>query len=175
MITITKKYWDFLDLMLGYSLIPKFTLPTRMVENSCSLIDNIFCTISPNYILSQAGIICSKISDHHPYVLSICPNNKEPQNNKGKYVKQRPNTGEAYGRLKQELVDNDVTNMMDNDPYCNPNYNYDILHNHLIKLKNEHLPYRMALPGKPPEALTAEIDCFSRSVLTSGPPIHLCW
>ena len=43
----------------------------------------------------------------------------------------------------KELVDNDVTNMMDNDPYCNPNYNYDILHNHLIKLKNKHLPYRM--------------------------------
>ena len=31
------------------------------------------------------------------------------------------------------------------------------------------------LPGKPPEALTAEIDCFSRSVLASGPPLHLCW
>ena len=26
------------------------------------------------------------------------------------------------------------------------------------------------LPGKPPEVLTAEIDCFSRSVLSSGPP-----
>ena len=129
--------------MLGYSLIPKITLPTRMAENSCSLIDNIFCTISPNYISSQAGIIYSKISDHHPYLLSICPNNKEPPNNKRKYVKQRLNTGEAYGRLKQELVDNDVTNMMDNDPYCDPNYNYDILHNHLIKLKNKHLPYRM--------------------------------
>ena len=44
------------------------------------------------------------------------------------------------------------------------------------------------LPGKPPEALTAEIDCFSRSVLAYGhtttpshpptpppTPIHLCW
>ena len=136
-------YGDFLDLMLDYSLIPKITLPTRMAENSCSLIDDIFCTISPNNISSQAGIIYSKISDHHPYFLSICPNSKEPPNNKRKYVKQRLNTREAYGRLKQELVDNDVTNMMDNDPYCNPNYNYDILHNHLIKLKNKHLPYRM--------------------------------
>ena len=46
------------------------------------------------------------------------------------------NTGEAYGRLKQKLVDSDVTNMMNNDPYCNPNYNHDILHNQLIKLQN---------------------------------------
>ena len=28
----------------------------------------------------------------------------------------------------------------------------------------------MALPGKPPEILPAEIGCFSRSVLASGPP-----
>ena len=89
-------YGDFLDLMLGCSLIPKITLPTRMAENSCSLIDNIFCTISPNYISSQAGIIYSKISDHHPYFLSICPNNKEPPNNKRKYVKQRLNRGSVW-------------------------------------------------------------------------------
>ena len=30
-----------------------------------------------------------------------------------------------------------------------------------------------SLPGKPPEALDAEIDCFPRSLLASGPPIHL--
>ena len=28
----------------------------------------------------------------------------------------------------------------------------------------------IALPGKSPESLTAEIDSFSRSVLASGPP-----
>ena len=33
-------YGDFLDLMLGYNLIPKSMLPTRMTEDSCSLIDN---------------------------------------------------------------------------------------------------------------------------------------
>ena len=31
-------------------------------------------------------------------------------------------------------------------------------------------PITYSLPGKPPEALTAEIYCFPRSVLTSWPP-----
>ena len=31
------------------------------------------------------------------------------------------------------------------------------------------------LPGKPPETQTAEIVCFPRSLLASGPHIHLCW
>ena len=69
-------YGNFLDLMLGHSLFPKITLPTRTAENSCSLIDNIFATLSPNYVSSQAGIIYSRISDPHPYFLSICPSNK---------------------------------------------------------------------------------------------------
>ena len=53
-------YGDFLDLMLGHSLFPKITLPTRTAENSCSLIDNIFATLSPNYVSSKAGIIYSR-------------------------------------------------------------------------------------------------------------------
>ena len=69
-------YGDFLDLMLGHSLFPKITLQTRTAENSCSLIDNIFATLSPYYVSSQAGIIYSRTSDHHPYFLSICPSNK---------------------------------------------------------------------------------------------------
>ena len=69
-------YGDFLDLMFGHSLFPKITLPTRTAENSCSLIDTIFATLSPNYVSSQAGIIYSRICDHDPYFLSICPSNK---------------------------------------------------------------------------------------------------
>ena len=67
-----KHYRDFLDLILGHSLFPKNTPTARTAENSCSLIDNIFATLSPNYVSSQACIICFRISDHHPYFLSIC-------------------------------------------------------------------------------------------------------
>ena len=136
-------YGDFLDLMLGHSLFPKITLPTRTAENSCSLIDNIFATLSPNYVSSQAGIIYSRISDHHPYFLSICPSNKISvgMNKKG-HVKQRINSETAYNNLKQSLFENDISDAINTDPYCNPNINYDILHDHLTQMKNKYLPYR---------------------------------
>ena len=31
---------------------------------------------------------------------------------------------------------------MNTDPYCNPNINYDILHDHLTQMKSKYLPYR---------------------------------
>ena len=29
------------------------------------------------------------------------------------------------------------------DPLCNPNKNYDTFHDHLAKLKDKHLPYKL--------------------------------
>ena len=129
--------------MLGHSLFPKITPPTRTAENSCSLIDNIFATLSPNYVSSQAGINYSRISDHHPYFLSNCPSNKISVGmNKKIYVKQRINSETAYTYLKQSLLENDISAAMNTDPYYNPNINYDILQDHLTQRKNKHLPYR---------------------------------
>ena len=132
-------YGDFLDLMLGHSLFPIITLPTRTAENSCSLIDNIFATLSPNYVSSQAGIIYSRIFDHHPYFLNIRPSNKMSVGmNKKRNVKQRINSETPYNNLKQSLFENDISAAMNTDPYCNPNINYDILHDHLTQMKNKH-------------------------------------
>ena len=61
-------FGNFMDLFLGYSLFPKITFSTRLGENSCSLIDNIFGSLSPNIITSPAGILFSRISD--PFFIS---------------------------------------------------------------------------------------------------------
>ena len=136
-------YGDVLDLILGHSLFPKSTLPSWTVANSCSLIDNIFAILSPNYVSSQACIIYSRMSDHHPYFLSICPSNKISVGmNKKIHVKQRINSETAYNNLKQSLCENDISAAMNTDPYGNPNINYDILHDHLTHMKNKYSPYR---------------------------------
>ena len=54
-------YGDFLDLMLGQSLFPKITLPTRTVENSCSLIDNISISVTSDF--ARCGFIEFKMAD----------------------------------------------------------------------------------------------------------------
>ena len=41
------------------------------------------------------------------------------------------------------------------------------------KTRGKFMITKYALPGQPPENLTAENGCFQRSVVASGPPIHL--
>ena len=135
-------FGNFLDLMLGYSLIPKITLPTRLSENSCSLIDNIFCPISQHNITSPGGIIYSTISDHFPCFVSLKVGNSKFMETSRRYVKKRVNSSEAYNALLADLEINDITNSLNLDPYCDPNQNYNTFHDHLTKLKEKHLPYK---------------------------------
>ena len=32
--------------------------------------------------------------------------------------------------------------MLDPNPYCDPNKNYNILHNYLTQMKEKHIPYK---------------------------------
>ena len=53
---------DLLTLTSGSTLYPSITILTRVTENTHSLIDNIFSTLSP----LSASVIVSDISDHFP-------------------------------------------------------------------------------------------------------------
>ena len=52
---------NFLDLLGSYLILPQVILPTRITENSRTLIDNIFSTITENSI---SGNLLYAISDH---------------------------------------------------------------------------------------------------------------
>ena len=91
-------YGNLLDMMPGYSLFPKITHPTRLGENSYSLKDDIFCTLSPSIIHSNAGILHSRIFDNFPCYISIRSNNFKLGNDP-RYVKQRIKSLQAYDAL----------------------------------------------------------------------------
>ena len=57
---------DFITLMSANSLIPMITKPTRITEETCSLIDNIF--ISKPCMTMSGNIVCT-LSDHYPNFL----------------------------------------------------------------------------------------------------------
>ena len=114
-------FGNFLDWMLGYSLIPKITLPTRLGENNYSLIDNIFWPTSQNNITSPGGIIYPKISNHFPCFVSLRVGNSTFMETSRRYVKKRVNSREVYNALLADLETNDITNLLNLDPYCNPN------------------------------------------------------
>ena len=54
---------DFLETFMSASFLPLISKPTRVVNNSATLIDNIFCNILP---LPDSSIILSDITDHYP-------------------------------------------------------------------------------------------------------------
>ena len=91
---------DFLECMISNGLIPKITQPTRLSQNTGTLIDNIFVKIKKD-IKTTAGILINKISDHLPYFL--CLENFCYMNEKIKYVKVFPNYKISIENLKQEL------------------------------------------------------------------------
>ena len=71
----------FLDDLASNSLQPQILLPTRISNNSKTLIDNSFCNI-PNPLVKSAmsGNISSSISDHLPqfFILSEFFSNSPP-------------------------------------------------------------------------------------------------
>ena len=67
----------FLWLYVIKQLLSKIKLPTRLSNNTCTLIDNIHHRLSLLFMNAEAGIIYTKISDHLPYFLSIRLNETE--------------------------------------------------------------------------------------------------
>ena len=74
----------FFDIMLEHLFIPKITLPTRITNNTSTLIDNIFVKSDSNTI--SAGIIDTSISDHFPMFVILDINLKI---NKPTFIKYR--------------------------------------------------------------------------------------
>ena len=63
---------EFLDILMSHSMFPLVQYPTRVNENSMSLIDNI---ISNDPCRNLTGVILAEISDHFP-VYCLCNDNE---------------------------------------------------------------------------------------------------
>ena len=57
---------DFLNTLISHYLLPHILQPTRVTDNSATVIDNIF---SNNTEHALSGSILSRISDHFPQCL----------------------------------------------------------------------------------------------------------
>ena len=61
---------QFLETTLEYNLIPTITKPTRVTDNSATLIDNILLK-TENHELHQSKVIIDNISDHYPSLVVL--------------------------------------------------------------------------------------------------------
>ena len=59
-----------------------------------------------------------------------------------KLVKKRINSDKAIQDMLTDMTECNISREMNNDLSSDPNLNYDILHDHLTKMKNKHLPFK---------------------------------
>lgn len=102
---------EFLELLLSASFLPLVSKPTRVVNNSATLIDNIFSNVIPH---PDSYVVLSDVTDHYPifshYKISHSVKNGGP------CPSRRRITPESLARLGVSLEQVDWSNIQnDND------------------------------------------------------------
>ena len=127
--------------MCSNSFYPKITLPTRFTTNKGTLIDNIFCKLSPSSLNSISGILTGKWSDHQPYF--TCLNSLIQKNSLPKFIKLKKEHPEAIEKLRTELAQISFTDKLNIDPMADPTHNLTIFNNILAEAKDKHIPCKL--------------------------------
>ena len=139
------KFQTFFDEMTNCSLYPKITYPTRIGNQSCTLIDNIFCKLSHNTSSSNSGIIYSSISDHFPCLVSLNLHSKT-ESRVPRFIKKTTNSPEAIQNLKNDLISHDFSKdipAMLSEDITDPNDSYDIFIRTVSEMKKKHMPTKL--------------------------------
>ena len=112
-------------------------MPTRLSDNSNTLIDNIFTNniCKPH----ESGILVTTISDH---LMQFCifKGNYEASNDLPKYIEVETINSKSINNFKCALSKSDVFAKLDKFPNANPDRNYNILATALTDAKVKHLP-----------------------------------
>jgi hypothetical protein len=130
---------DFLLTLQSYALTPTIDKPTRVYNNSATLIDNILVNKIENPILS--GNIVSDISDHFSQfcIIQTC--------NKTKHLYQHQSKVRDFSHFLPSDFKNDLTQINWNSIIESKKENIDKLfttfYNKLNKLTNKHTPLKM--------------------------------
>lgn len=131
----------FFESMLSNSYIPKITFPTRLTNNSGTLIDNIYVKLSYGFSETTAGILWNNISDHQPCFVTLDYMFKSTD--KSRYVKVYPNKPDLMYSFKQEIANSCILSNFTNDYNTNPNNNYEILNENIKSALQQHLSIRI--------------------------------
>ena len=121
----------FLDTLVTESFLPLITKPTRIKDNSSTLIDNIFTNVQP---LPKSAIILSDISDHFPIFASFpLLRTSVPK----AYVHTRLFTQDNILSLKSSLLLADWSGVFNSN---DPDHAFEIFVDKLTVLLNEKIP-----------------------------------
>ena len=133
------KYGYFLDLLLTNGFCPSISLPSR-VQQSATLIDNIFYKKGSPSTEVSSGIILSQLSDHFPCFTCINQNIVSEKPPKFKQIQIQSET--AINNFVSEISNYNFLEKLDLSDNGDPNTNYKTLEALITEIKNKHLPYK---------------------------------
>ena len=135
-----RKIYSYFDHMLNLHLLPKITFPTHFLDNTCTLIDNIFTKYSPASQSIQSGILISNISDHFPIFISIdldITKLRQP-----KFITTKISNTGSLNNLNTELKSINFEQVLSTDTHADPNSNYNVLQNIITSHLRKHFPVK---------------------------------
>ena len=132
-------YGTFFENIISTGFYPIISLPTRYNRNTgtVTLLDNIFTIHIDN---STSGVFTNEISDHQ--MIYTYSNDSFLNNNTAKYIDIESNTREKLDHFLTELQNTDLTTKFNQNPFSNPNNNYDTFINILTDIKPRVLPLK---------------------------------
>ena len=125
---------DLIDLMYSYSLVPLINRPTRITNNSATLIDNIFSNNLHDLHKSTQAILVTDISDHLP-IIHINWNFKDC--NEDLSIIRRSNTKKNREEFKQAMNNINWTELYS---MSDTQSAFSYFHNVIKGLHDKHFP-----------------------------------
>ena len=131
--SVHKRTQDFIELNLDNNLLPTITRPTRITNNSATLIDNII--VSQNLLTNtDSRIIIDDISDHLPSLVKF--NDQLQKTNTVKTITSRNLNEKNLTKIKDTLMTTDWSTIITE----NVDESFDLFHNVLLKTLDNHAP-----------------------------------
>ena len=128
----------YFDSVISHGFFPRITLPTRISDESTTLIDNIFCNnIDIEHI---SGILVNKISDHQ-MIYTYHPHNTYTDNS-NKCINVEINDPRSMNLFVQELNDLNIYGKLNQSICDDPQTNYEVFSKLVNYAKEKHLPRR---------------------------------
>ena len=129
-------YCEYFDEMVSQGFIPRITLPTRISEQSSTLMDNIYTNNIDER--ESSGILLNQISDHQMIFTLIEHFSYVTQ--VPKFVEIQINDPESIQNFVNDLDELNIYNHLQTAISSSPDVNYDTMLELLSTVKDKHLP-----------------------------------
>lgn len=137
---------EYLDTLISNGFFPCITLPTRIANRSCTLIDNILCNLSTLTTEFTSGIIISRISDHFPIFMSLFID--EHTDIKRKTIHVRMENRESINEFKNDIRIQNIYDKLDKNLNTDPNNNYNMLEQMLTLTSSKYFKTKIVTFNK---------------------------